>query len=64
LKDLGVNLKTGDVAKIVNLFDESQKLADITSSTQKIKVGKLHSHGSLTIQINIANHAEDLEIIQ
>jgi len=64
LKDIGIELKDGEKASMINLWDKTQAMSDITSSTQKIKVGMLHSHGSFTCKITVVKADEELEIIQ
>jgi len=64
LKDLGIDLKKGEKATMINLWDKTQTMSDITSSTQKIKVGTLHAHGSFTAKITIVKADDELDLIQ
>lgn len=54
LKELGVkNLKHGQKAKVVNLWDKEQVISDIYDINTKIKVGKLESHESFIVRVSI-----------
>jgi len=64
LKDIGIELKKGEKATMINLWDKTQVMSDITSSTQYINVGRLNGHGSFTVKITIVKADEELDIIQ
>lgn len=64
LKNLGVNLKEGEIANMVNLWDKTSDKVRITSSSQKMKVGNLKEHGSFTAKITVFKADEKLDFIQ